>query len=131
MKFVCMGYLDESKFEQLSKEQAEQLMERCMDYDDQLRRGGHFVGGEALQTAKSAVTLQMKNGAVEATDGPFAETKEILGGLLFLEAEDMSQAVQLMSKHPGVAMGPFEIRPVDQQINEMLAARATAFESQK
>ena len=130
MKFVCMGFLDETQFDALPKEEAEQLMDRCMDYDDELRRGGHFLGGEALQSAQNAVTLRMKNGAVDVTDGPFAETKEMLGGLLFLEARDLNHAIALMSKHPGVKVGPFEIRPVDEQINAMVAARDAAFESQ-
>ena len=130
MKFVCMGFLDETQFDALPKEEVEQLMDRCMDYDDELRRGGHFLGGEALQSAQNGVTLRMKNGAVDVTDGPFAETKEMLGGLLFLEARDLNHAIALMSKHPGVKVGPFEIRPVDEQINALVAARGAAFESQ-
>ena len=130
MKFVCMGFLDETQFDALPKEEVEQLMDRCMDYDDELQRGGHFLGGEALQSAQNGVTLRMKNGAVDVTDGPFAETKEMLGGLLFLEARDLNHAIALMSKHPGVKVGPFEIRPVDEQINALVAARGAAFESQ-
>jgi hypothetical protein len=61
---------------------------------------------------------------VKATDGPFAETKEAIGGILFLEARDMDHAVELMSKHPGVKIGPFEIRPADETINQLVAERA-------
>lgn len=102
------------------------MMEACFEYDDVLRRGGHFTGGEALGPANSAVSLQVKNGAVEVTDGPFAETKEVLGGILLLEARDLNHAISLMSRHPGVANGPFEIRPADEAINQLIAARNEA-----
>lgn len=101
-------------------------MDRCFAYDDELRRGGHFLGGEALGSVTSAVTLRMLNGKAEVTDGPFAETKETLGGILFLEARDLDHAVELMSKHPGVGIGPFEIRPADETINALIAARNAA-----
>ena len=99
-------------------------MEECFAYDDELRRGGHFLRGEALQSATQAVTLRMKNGAVVATDGPYAETKEMLGGILFLEADDLNHAIELMSRHPGVKVGPFEIRPADEATNKLIAARS-------
>lgn len=126
MKFICMGLIEESKWDSMTEEECQQAMEQCFAYDDELRRGGHFLRGEALQSAQNAVTLRMKNGAVDVTDGPFAETKEMLGGLLFLEARDLNHAIALMSKHPGVKMGPFEIRPADEQINAMIAARDAA-----
>lgn len=126
MKFVCLGYIDEAKFAQIPQQDAQKMMEECFAYDDVLRRGGHFLGGEALGTARSAVTLKFRDGQVEPTDGPFAETKETLGGILLLEARDMDHAVALMSKHPGVKMGPFEIRPADETINELIAARNAA-----
>jgi hypothetical protein len=111
MKFVCLGYLDEKSWEALSEGERTGLMDACVEYDDELRNGGHFVGGEALQSARNAVTLQYREGKVSKTDGPSAETKEILGGILVLEAEDLDHAVRLMWKHPGVRVGPFEIRP--------------------
>lgn len=126
MKYVCLGFIDESKFAQVSPVEAQKMMEECFAYDDELRRGGHFIGGEALDSARNAVTLRMKNGEVEATDGPFAETKETLGGILLLEARDLNHAIALMSKHPGVKMGPFEIRPANEKINELVALRNAA-----
>jgi hypothetical protein len=77
-----------------------------------LRKNGHFAGGEALQSPRNAATLRWQGGKVSITDGPYAETKEQLGGILVLEATDLNHAIQLMSKHPGVKAGPFEIRPV-------------------
>ncbi len=78
-------------------------MEECFAYDDELRRGGHFLGGEALDSARKAVTLRRKEGAVEVTDGPYAKTKEMLGGILFLEAPDLNHAISLMPEKRGLA----------------------------
>jgi hypothetical protein len=121
MKFICLGYLEESKFEGMSPEEAKRMISDCFAYDDVLRKGGHMLGGEALASARKAVTLRRIGDKVHATDGPFTETKEVLGGLLLLEARDMNHAVELMSKHPGVKMGPFEIRPADDSINQLYA----------
>ncbi len=126
MKFVCLGFIDQAKFAQIPQEISQQMMGKCFEYDDELRRGGHFIGGEALDDASKAVTLRMRGGNVEATDGPFSETKETLGGILFLEARDMAHAVELMSKHPGVGMGPFEIRPAHELVNQLIAQRNVA-----
>ena len=97
MKYVCLGFADQVKFAALPPEEAQRMMEECFAYDDELRRGGHFLGGEALDSATNAVTLRFKEGKVEVTDGPFVETKEALGGILLLEARDMNHAIALMS----------------------------------
>ena len=128
MKFVCLGFIEEAKFAELPPDEAQRLMEECFAYDDELRRGGHFIGGEALDSARHAVTLRMRDGEVDVTDGPYAETKEMLGGILLLEARDLEHAIALMSKHPGVKMGPFEIRPADEAVNRLCAKRAAAIE---
>ena len=89
------------------------MFDICFEYDDHLRANGHWAGGEALQSQETALTLYWKNGKVATTDGPYAETKEQLGGILVLEARDMNHAVQLMAQHPALTYGnPFEIRPV-------------------
>ena len=111
MKFVCLGYIEPNKFESLTESQRNAMVDECFTYDDELRNGGHFAGGEALQPPQSAATLRWKNGKVSVTDGPYAETKEQIGGILILEARDLKHAIELMSKHPGVKAGPFEIRP--------------------
>jgi hypothetical protein len=111
MKYICLGYMEEKKWETMSENERNAMMDECFTYDDALQKNGHFVGGEALQSARNATTLRWKNGKVFITDGPYAETKEQLGGILVLEAKDLNHAIQLMSKHPGVKVGPFEIRP--------------------
>lgn len=113
MKYICLGYCEEKKLETMPEGERNAWMDECFAYDEELKKNGHFVGGEALQSAQNAITLRWRSGKVVVTDGPFAETKEQLGGLLMLEARDLNHAIQLMSKHPGVKAGPFEIRPAD------------------
>ena len=111
MKYICLGYINEKKWEALSEKERNAIMDECFTYDDILRENGHFVDGEALQSSRNAATLRWENNKVSITDGPYTETKEQLGGILVLEARDFNHAIQLMSKHPGVKVGPFEIRP--------------------
>lgn len=112
MKYICLGYMDEGKWELMSDSERNTFMDRCFSYDDELRRNGHFVGGEALQSAGSATMLRHRDGRVVISDGPFAETKEQIGGIMILEAADLNHAVRLMSQHPSVRMGgSWEIRP--------------------
>jgi hypothetical protein len=112
MKYIVLGYYPE-KFENMSESERNTMFDECFTYDDELRKNGHFAVGEALQPANTAMTVSWKNGKVAVTDGPYAETKEQLGGILVLEARDLNHAIQLMSQHPGVRYGtPFEIHPV-------------------
>ena len=112
MKYICLGYIEPNKFENMSETERNTMVDECFTYDDELRKNGHFAGGEALQGPQTATTLRWKNGKVSITDGPYAETKEQIGGILVLDARDLNHAIQLMSKHPGVKAGTsFEIRP--------------------
>jgi hypothetical protein len=111
VKYICLGYIEPGKLENTPERERNSLIDECFTYDDVLRKNGHFTGGEALQPPGNAVTLRFRSGKVAVTDGPYAETKEQLGGILILEANDLNHAIQLMSNHPGVRMGPFEIRP--------------------
>src|SRR3954469_2150007 len=114
MKFVCIGYIAPEKFDGMSEAERNSMFDRSFTYDDELKKHGHWSGGEALQDANTAKTLRPKNGNVVVTDGPYAETKEQMGGFPFLEARDLDHAVELMSQHPAVNGGPttFEIRAV-------------------
>lgn len=123
MKYICLGYIAPGKFENLSETDRNAMVDECFTYDDELRAKGHFAGGEALQGPESAATLRWTDGKVSVTDGPYAETKEQIGGILILEARDLNHAIQIMSKHPGVKAGPFEIRPAA-DLSEMLAVSA-------
>jgi hypothetical protein len=111
MKYICLGYVDPGLFASVSEAEMNAMMDSCCAYDDQLRANGHFKGGEALQPPNTAMTLRYANGRIVTTDGPYAETKEQLGGIMILEARDLNHAVELISKHPGAKFGPWEIRP--------------------
>jgi hypothetical protein len=120
--------MEAGKFEGMSEREREAFVDGCFAYDDVLRNDGHFAGGEALQPARTAVTLRFRDGKVVVTDGPYAETKEQVGGILILEADDLEHAIRLMSEHPGVRGGPFEIRPaadLSALIHESERRRAT------
>jgi hypothetical protein len=119
MKYIVLGYTPE-KFENMSESERNTMFDECFTYDDELRKNGHWAGGEALQPANAAMTVYWKNGKAAVTDGPYAETKEQLGGILVLEARDLNHAIQLISQHPAVKYGaPFEIRPAA-DLNEMM-----------
>jgi hypothetical protein len=123
MKYVCLGYLDETLWDSLPESEGNAIMDRCFAYQDELERSGPYAGGELLQAPRNSATLRFRDGAVTITDGPFTETKEQIGGFVFLEARDLNEAIQLISRHPGLRIGPWEIRPVE-DIGE--ASRASA-----
>jgi hypothetical protein len=112
MKYICLGYYKPATHAALTENERDAMFDECFDYDDHLRANGHWAGGEALQPQETALTLYWQNGKVATTDGPYAETKEQLGGIVILEARDMNHAVQLISQHPALKYGCiFEIRP--------------------
>jgi len=123
MKFVGFGYLDVETWSKKTPAEQNAMVDRCLAYDETLKKNGHWAGGEGLQPPNTAATLRLKDGKVNITDGPYSETKEMLGGLLFLEAKDLQQAIQLISNHPGMNMGPWEVRPIA-DMTEMIAESA-------
>ena len=125
MKYVCLGYMEAGKFEGMSESERNAFVDACFAYDDVLRKNGHFAGGEALQPARTAATLRFRGGKVSVTDGPYAETKEQIGGILILEADNLEHAIRLMSEHPGVRAGPFEIRPAADLTGMVRESRAS------
>ena len=112
MEFLCLGYFDEADWDSKSKEEQAELMRICTEYDSELKKKGHFLGGHALVGAGGSKTLKKVAGKVVTTDGPYTETKELIGGILHLKAADLEEAQKLIADHPGVGIGPFEIRPV-------------------
>lgn len=131
MKFICLGYLNESSWDTKSEEERQRFMNECFDYHNELHRSGHVLGGEALDSSRNTVTLRLKDGTVDVKDGPYAETKEVLAGFSVLEARDLNHAIALMSKHPGLRAGPFEIRAADEGVSRMFEARQAAGDGQK
>jgi hypothetical protein len=114
MKYICLGYLAPGKFEGMTEDERHAILDECFEYNDHLRANGHVVAEAGLQSPQTAVTLYWKNGKVVTTDGPYAETKELLGGIHILEARDLNHAIQLISHHPAMKrdLGPIEIRPL-------------------
>ena len=122
MKYILFAYIGKDARDEMTEDEQHAMADECFGYDDHLRANGHFPAGEALQPPDTALTLFWKNGKVATTDGPFAETKEQLGGVGILEARDMNQLVQLMAQHPALKYGAvFEIRPV-MDLSELLSA---------
>ena len=115
MKYVCLGYLERGKFENMSESDRNTVLDECFSYNDEMRKNGHLVAEESLQPPSTAVTVSWKNGKVAVTDGPHVETKEQLGGIQVLEARDLNHAIQLISQSPGVKLkcGTIEIRPAE------------------
>ena len=112
MKYICLGYIETGKFEGMTEDEQHAMLDECFEYNEHLRASGHVVAEVPLQPPETALTLYWKNGKVATTDGPYAETKEQLGGIHILEARDLNHAIQLMSQHPGMKYGSIEIRPV-------------------
>jgi hypothetical protein len=119
MKYICLGYIEPGKFEGMTEDEQHAFLDECFEYNDHLRANGHLVAEVPLQPPETALTLYWKNGKVTTTDGPYAETKEQLGGIQILEARDLNHAIQLMSQHPGMKYGSIEIRPVA-DLSEMM-----------
>jgi hypothetical protein len=114
MKYICLGYIEPGKIEGMTEHERHAMLDECFEHNDHLRANGHLVIEVPLQPPETALTLYWKNGKVATTDGPYAETKEQLGGIQILEARDLNHAIQLISQLPGFkyGLGPIEIRPV-------------------
>lgn len=111
MKYLCL-ICAEKVMEHLTEEDAALHFQEYAEFTDYVKRNGHFIGASRLKPADTATTIRVRNGKVVMTDGPFAETKEQLGGYYLIEARDLNEAIQVASKIPGAKRGYVEIRPV-------------------
>lgn len=118
MKYLCLAYEEEQKLNDLSKQEWDSLREETLAYVDALEKGGYLVVTYPLQSARTATTLQVRNGNLSATDGPFAETKEQLGGFFLIEARDFNEALQIAAKWPSARIGSIEVRPIEEALPE-------------
>jgi hypothetical protein len=112
MKYICLAYVGEAAWGTMTESQMNDAMDELFAYTDELRKNGHLVATEGLQSAQNAKTLRIVNGKASVTDGPYVETKEKIGGIYVIEARDLNHAIQLISKHPVVRAGGVEIRAV-------------------
>ena len=112
MKYLCLIYEDEKRFSQTPKQEMDAIMKEYGAFGESIKKSGHYVAGHQLHTTDSATTVRSRNGKVSTTDGPFAETKEQLGGFYLIEAKDLNDAVQVASRIPSVRFGSIEVRPI-------------------
>ena len=112
MQYLCLVYVEESRFDVMSESESKALTRDCLVYNDELRKSGHLLGVNALQPVSAATTIRVRSGKLSTTDGPFAETKEHLGGYVLIEARDLNEAIQIAAKSPMARIGSIEVRPI-------------------
>jgi hypothetical protein len=114
MKYLCLIYDEEKKLEAMAKPEADALMGEYFAFTKAIKASGHYLGGNDLQRVRSATTVRVRNGSTSTTDGPFAETKEQLGGYYLIEAKDLNEAIQVASRIPSARIGSIEVRPIQE-----------------
>jgi hypothetical protein len=114
MKYLCLIYDDETIWSSMPHEQAEAIMGDYFAFTEDIQKSGHYLGGNALQPTQTATTVRVRNGKLSSTDGPFAETKEQLGGYYLVEAKDLNEAIQLAGRIPSARFGSIEVRPIQE-----------------
>jgi len=112
MRYLCLIYKDELEWEKLPPAELTRIMGEFSSFTDSVRKNGHYVGGNALAPTHAATTVRVRQGKLATTDGPFAETKEQLGGYFLLEARDLNEAIQLAARIPVARIGSIEVRPL-------------------
>jgi hypothetical protein len=116
MKYLCIAYEEERKLNELSEGEWQALREETLNYVDALRTSGRLIVTHALQSATTASTVRIRGGQRLVTDGPFAETKEQIGGFFLIEARDSSEAVQIAAQWPSARIGSIEVRPIEEEL---------------
>ena len=112
MKYLCLIYESEQAWATMTKEEGDAIMGEYFAFTDTYQKSGQVVAGNALQPTRTATTVRVRNGKISTTDGPFAETREQLGGYYLVEAKDLNEAIQVASKIPAVRTGSIEVRPI-------------------
>jgi hypothetical protein len=126
MKYLCLIYENEKSWETMAPAQRDAIMNEYFSFTEDIRQSGKYVAGEALQPTPMATTVRVRNGKVSTTDGPFAETKEQLGGFYLIEAKDLNDAIQVASRIPSARLGSIEVRPVIDFSQETVARQQAA-----
>ena len=114
MKYLCLIYDDEQKMAGMSQADGDALMRDYFAFTEDIKKSGHYQSGEALKPVHTATSVRVRNGKLSTTDGPFAETKEQLGGFYLIEAKDLNDAIQIAGKIPSAKTGTIEVRPVEE-----------------
>ncbi len=112
MKYLCLIYNEEERLDALSPEQYRAVEAECLAYEESLRKSGNLIAVEALQPVQTATTVRVRNGRASVTDGPYAETREQLGGFYLIDARDLNEAMRIASRIPPARFGSVEVRPI-------------------
>jgi hypothetical protein len=112
VKYLCLIYDEEKKLAAMSKSETDAFMGEYAAFSKSIREAGQYVAGEALKPVNTASTVRVRNGKVSTTDGPFAETREQLGGFYYISARDLNEAIQIASRIPSARTGSIEVRPI-------------------
>jgi hypothetical protein len=112
MKYLCLIYNEEKNMATQPPSAIDTMMSEYNQFTADIKASGHYVAGEALHNTSTATTVRVRGGKVSTTDGPFAETKEQLGGFYYIEAKDLNDAIQIASRIPSARMGSIEVRPI-------------------
>lgn len=115
--YLCLAYEEEARLNALSPQEWNSLRTATLAYVEDLDSKGHLIRTNALKSARTAVTVRVRRGRLSTTDGPFAETKEQLGGFFLIEAADMNEAIQLAANWPSARLGSVEVRPVEPELD--------------
>ncbi|MCL5034975.1 MAG: YciI family protein [Bacteroidetes bacterium] len=118
MKYICLAYEEENKLNSLTKNEWDSLRTETLSYVEDLRRRGILISAEPLQSIHNATTVRIRDGRLSVTDGPFAETKETLGGFFLIDAADLNEAIQIAAKWPSARLGSIEVRPIEVKLRE-------------
>ena len=118
MKYICLAYEEESKLNALTASEWDSLRNETLTYVEELRRHGTLISTEPLQSVHNATTVRVRSGKVSVTDGPFAETKETLGGFFLIDVPDLNEAIHIASKWPSARFGSIEVRPIENMLRE-------------
>lgn len=116
MKFLCLAYEEQRALDALSESEWHALRKETLDYVDRLQKNGRLILAQALQSATTASTLRVRSGELSVIDGPFAETKEQIGGFFLIEAGDFDEAVQVAAQWPSARIGSIEVRPIEEEL---------------
>ena len=112
MRYLCLVYEEEQALDRMPTGELDALIGEHLEFADGIRQSGHYLGGEALQPVRTATTLRVRQGRLVTTDGPFAETREQLGGYYLIDARDLNEAIQVASRIPSARIGSIEVRPI-------------------
>jgi hypothetical protein len=114
MRYLCLIYDEEKKLAAMSKGESDAFMGEYFGFTEDIKKSGHYIAGEALQPVGTATSLRVRSGKMSTTDGPFAETKEQLGGYYLINAKDLNDALQVAARIPSAKTGIVEVRPIQE-----------------